>query len=301
MGKSLIIGNASNYAYTDLQYWVNSIRKSGFKGDVALTGTNLKKETIERLNDGGIILSLNGKVTENGDVESSARLGQPHVERFFYIWHFLKTRKERYDHVIMTDTRDVVFQSDPVRWLENQTSLVHLVVSSEGMLYKDEPWGFQNLNETFGAFFANDLKENIIYNVGVIAGDHDYVQDLALAIFQMSLNRPVPIVDQAVFNFLLSLASYSNNTLFTDNSYAWAIQLGTTLGAVASGSGDLGKSAVADPEVMAKYMVTYIDKQPIIKNGLVLAVDETPFCVVHQADRLEASIYEDIKKRYETA
>lgn len=240
-------------------------------------------------------------MTENGDVESSARLGQPHVERFFYIWHFLKTRKERYDHVIMTDTRDVVFQSDPVRWLENQTSLVHLVVSSEGMLYKDEPWGFQNLNETFGAFFANDLKENIIYNVGVIAGDHDYVQDLALAIFQMSLNRPVPIVDQAVFNFLLSLASYSNNTLFTDNSYAWAIQLGTTLGAVASGSGDLGKSAVADPEVMAKYMVTYIDKQPIIKNGLVLAVDETPFCVVHQADRLEASIYEDIKKRYETA
>jgi hypothetical protein len=48
MEKDLIIGGASNYTWDQLKYWVNSIRKSGFKGDVAIVGSNMKKETIEK-------------------------------------------------------------------------------------------------------------------------------------------------------------------------------------------------------------------------------------------------------------
>ena len=41
--KDLIIGGASNYTWDQLKYWVNSIKLSGFKGDIVLVATNIKK------------------------------------------------------------------------------------------------------------------------------------------------------------------------------------------------------------------------------------------------------------------
>ena len=58
--KDLIIGGATNYSWNELQYWINSIKKSGFDGDVVLVGTNMKKETIDKLTSLGVRLSLYG-------------------------------------------------------------------------------------------------------------------------------------------------------------------------------------------------------------------------------------------------
>ena len=44
-----------------------------------------------------------------------------------------------------------------------------LVFASESMLYKDEPWGNQNLLDTYG-YIHEIFKENEIYNVGVLGG-----------------------------------------------------------------------------------------------------------------------------------
>lgn len=280
MVKDLIIGGASNYTWDQLKYWVNSIRKSGFTGDVVLVGTNLTKETIDRLTQEGVILSLHGKQNERGDIVSHDT-GAPHVERFFYMWNYLMTTTEKYIHVITTDTRDVVFQSNPSDWLYDNLENYLMVCSSEGMRYKNEPWGNKNLLETFGPYFHNALKERTIYNVGTIAGDFAFVRDMLLSIFQMSINRPIPIVDQAVFNFLLNLHQYGIDTLCTDNVRDWAIQLGTTVEAVKAGKGDLGSSSNLDD-----YLSKYEDVQPIFEDGIVKTPDGNPYTIVHQYDRV---------------
>jgi hypothetical protein len=40
MKKDLIIGGASNYTWDQLKFWVNSIKKTGFDGDIVIVGTS---------------------------------------------------------------------------------------------------------------------------------------------------------------------------------------------------------------------------------------------------------------------
>ena len=51
MAKDLIIGGASNYNWNQLRYWVNSIKKTGFKGDIVLVVTNMSAETVNKLTE----------------------------------------------------------------------------------------------------------------------------------------------------------------------------------------------------------------------------------------------------------
>lgn len=288
MGKDIIIGGASNYSWNELKYWVNSIRKSGFSGDVVLVATNISKETIDKLTSEGVLLSLYGKQEPNGNFIAHSK-GAPHVERFFYIYNYLNTTKENYRYVITTDTRDVVFQNNPSLWLQNNLKNYKIVCSSEGLKYKDEPWGNQNLLQTFGPFFHNTIKEELIYNVGTIAGDYEYVKDLLLMIFQMSVNRPIPIVDQAVFNFLINQQPYKNVVLKTFNTDKWAVQLGTTLPAIQSGKGDIGAICSQNPTELITYQMKYTDEQPNL--------EKLDFTIIHQYDRI-IGFKEKIEQQY---
>jgi hypothetical protein len=298
--KDLIIGAASNYSWEDLQYWVNSIRATDFSGDVALVGTNMSKKSIDWLLEKKVILNLYGTVTADNDVVSTPSQ-VPHVERFFYLWNFLNTLlASQYRYVITTDTRDVVFQKNPSRWLNRVLGAERdgLVSSSEGLRYKNEPWGDKNLKDTFGSFFHSHLKDEMIQNVGVIAGKFDIVKGLMLHIFHMSLNRPIPIVDQAVYNMIINTEPWKSRTMFTTNVDGWAIQLGTTYEAVLAGSGELGQAVQrTDYGSVMQYESNYEDQQPrYIDNEIVTQLGE-PFVVVHQYDRIP-KLKEQIKKLY---
>ena len=289
MAKDIIIGGASNYSWEHLKYWVNSIAKSGFTGDVILIATNITKETIDKLSEREVKVSLYGKRQEDGSFKADSK-GAPHVERFFYIWNTLnQLNKNEYRYVITTDTRDVVFGKNPSDWLRANLKHKMLVCSSEGLKYEDEPWGNQNLLETFGPFFHNILKGNIIYNVGTIAGEFDYVKDLLLMIFQMSINRPIPIVDQAVFNFLIQQEPYKDVIHKAANKDRWAVQLGTSLAAVKSGHGDIGKICQQNPTELISYQMKYTDDQP--------DVDNLDFTIIHQYDRVNG-LKDKIEKLY---
>jgi hypothetical protein len=292
--KDLVIGAASNYDWNQLKIWIKSLKKTGFSGDIAIVGTNIKRETIEKLQQEGVILSLYGKQNENGDVVSPTN-NAPHVERFFYLWMFLNNTKEKYNNVITTDTRDVLFQTDPSEWLRSNIVSSLLVASSEGMKYQNEPWSNQNLYDTFGPFFHNLIKDKYIFNVGVVAGNFDYVKGLMMMIFQMSVNRPIPIVDQAVYNFLLNFPPYSDDTLKLSCADSWAINLGTSIHAVTSGSGDLGAKYQNDT---MKYLELFDDYQPVIDGAYVKNVHNQLYAIVHQYDRVK-KLNDEIQKMYE--
>lgn len=297
MEKDLIIGAASGYDWSKLKYWVKSIRDTGFTGDVAIVGTNITKETIDVLTKEGVLLSLYGKQNENGDVVAPQN-GAPHVERFFYLWNHLNTTKENYRFVITTDTRDVIFQKNPSDWLENGLVFHSLVASSEGMRYENEVWNNRNLLETFGPYFHNQLKDKYINNVGVIAGDMLHVKGLLLLLFQLSINRPIPIVDQAVYNFIINIPPFFNDTWFTTNDDGWAVNLATSNQAVKAGSGDIGMLCKDNPTEYMKYSMNYEDTQPNIReDGIVLNKHGAEFTIVHQWDRVP-SLKEIVEKKY---
>jgi hypothetical protein len=298
MAKDLIIGGAAGYNWDQLKYWVNSINKTGFKGDIVLVATDMSGETVKKLVENNVKVYAYGKRNESGGIEKSANGIPPHVERFIFIWDYLRKNKDDYRFVVVTDTRDVIFQKDPTEYLEQNLlfGAASIVCASEGLAYKDEPWGSKNLLDTFGPLVYDELKDNLIYNVGTIAGFYEEVRDLILQIFFQSVNRPIPIVDQAVFNFIISMSTYNLEVLRTNNQSAWAVQLGTTLEAVKAGAGDIGQIVRQDPSKLEEYIKAYQDKQPTIDNELVMA-DHVPFTIVHQWDRVPA-IKELVMKNY---
>jgi hypothetical protein len=136
--------------------------------------------------------------------------------------------------------------------------------------YKDEPWGNQNLYETFGPYIYTQFHENTIYNVGVLCGTAEYIKDLALNIFISAINRPIPIVDQSVFNFLVQTQPYKDVVLFTDHDDGFICHAGTT----------------ADPSKIEDFRPHLLESEPVFEDGIVKTSKGKPYYIVHQYDRV---------------
>ena len=269
--KDLVIGCTTNYDWNKLKYWVNSINKSGFEGDKVMIAFNIDYETIERLYQAGFQVILPGKdnpQAQRYEYQSSLPV---HVERFIHIYNYLNDHDD-YRFVITTDVKDVIFQQDPTKYLGLELPGSKLMFASESMKYKDEPWGNQNLMETFGPYFHERFKDNVIYNVGVLAGRGNVMKDLCSMIFVMSVNRPIPIVDQSTFNFMISQEPYKSIARYMRSEDGWACQLGTT----------------ADPSKIEQFRPFLLEPSPIFEkeSGKVKTSTGKDFTIVHQYDRV---------------
>ena len=265
--KDLIVGCATNYDWSKLKYWVNSINRSGFEGDKVLILMNCDKDTVKKISDSGFsIIAFNQDANGNLSYNSNMMV---HVERFFHIYQLLKDNLYRY--VITTDVKDVVFQQNPSVWLENNfTDNDDLVFSSESMKYKDEPWGNQNLLETFGPQIYEDFKNHTIFNVGVLAGRGYAMKDLMMNIFASCIHRPIKICDQSTFNFLISQHPYLKTSKYTKSEDGWACQLGTT----------------ADPSKIEQFRPFLLEPSPKLDEDKVVTSEGIEYTIVHQYDRV---------------
>ena len=266
--KDLIIGGASNYDWNILKYWVNSINKSGFQGDKVLILMNCDKDTVKKVSDAGFKV-VGFQQDSQGNLTYPQTGRAPHVERFLHIYNLLSQNEYRY--VVTTDVKDVVFQQNPIDYMEKAlTDEKNLMFASESMYYKDEPWGNENLFQTFGEFIYSKFKDNEIYNVGVLAGRGHAVRDLICNIFVATQGRPIPICDQSTFNFMISMSPYKETSVYLRSEDAWAAQLGTT----------------GDPTKIEKFRPFLIEPEPKMSDDVVTTSTGIPFTIVHQYDRI---------------
>jgi len=266
--KDLIIGGASNYDWNVLKYWVNSINKSGFEGDKVLILMNCDKDTVKKVSDAGFKV-VGFQQDSQGNLTYPQTGRAPHVERFLHIYNLLSQNEYRY--VVTTDVKDVVFQQNPIDYMEKAlTDDKNLMFASESMYYKDEPWGNENLLQTFGEFIYSKFKDNEIYNVGVLAGRGHAVRDLICNIFVSTQGKPIPICDQSTFNFMISMSPYKETSVYLRSEDAWAAQLGTT----------------GDPTKIEQFRPFLIEAEPKINDDIVTTSTGIPFTIVHQYDRI---------------
>ena len=260
--RNLIIGGFTNYGINELKPWVLSAKEVAGNNDVVLVYGNTSQETLDWLQEQGILLwPMIG--VQNVPI---------HVLRFLSIYEMLRQKWEEYEYVVTTDVKDVYFQSNPFEIFEQplyQNNNYKLVVASEGLIYKDEPWGNQNLYQTYGPYVYELFKDNEIFNVGTFGGHAEYVKDMVFNIFTNATNRPIPIVDQAVFNVLINTQPFKDVILYT---HEWACELGT----------------VMDPSKIQSFRPNLLFSEPIWEGEQVLRppLGLTPFPIVHQYDRV---------------
>lgn len=262
--RNLIIGAATGYDYDQLKPWVESINEvCSDNVDKVLIVGNITQETRMKL------------VEQDFELVDMPNIGNIpiHVGRFLAIYEYLKDEYQNYEFIVTTDVKDVYFQSDPFAWLKQEFLpgyMYKIVAGSESMLYKDEAWGNENLLQTYGLYIHNLFKDNEIYNVGVLGGRSEYMKDLVFNIFTNAINRPIPIVDQAVFNVLIQTQPYKDVVYFAKQSDGWACQAGTTV----------------DPSKIEQFRPLLTEEEPSFKDGIVYTSKNKPFCIVHQYDRV---------------
>jgi hypothetical protein len=236
-----------------------------FRSDKVLIVKDCSEDTIRSVEEHGFkVIRADRSIIKNS---RASELMPIHVERFIYIYDFLKNNNYRY--VITTDVRDVIFQKNPIEFIEQYIKDKNLLFASESMLYHHEVWGNKNLHKTFGDYIYNDFKETEIYNVGVLAGKGNAVRDIALNIFIASCRGGTPICDQSTFNVMIATSPYKETSLYLKAKDFWTGQIGTT----------------DDPSRMDHNDQFLLEGRPIIKNNKILNFEEKEFYIVHQYDR----------------
>lgn len=259
--KDLLIGAFTDYDLRTIKPWVDSAEETITKDvDKVLIVGRTTQETIDYLKE------------RNWQLVSMSE-GQPHVIRFLDIYNYLRMNPS-YGYVVTTDVRDVVFQSNPFNQLREDLGTFgsgeEIICGSECLRYCDEPWGNQNLLETYGEYVWNIYKHETIYNVGVLGGTAEFIKDLVFNIVINAVNRPIPICDQAVFNMLINTQPYKDVVFKADMTNAWACHAGT----------------VADPSKMSQFRPNLLEPEPVWKDGKVYTWNDALITILHQYDRV---------------
>jgi hypothetical protein len=101
-------------------------------------------------------------------------------------------------------------------------------------------------------------------------------------IFQMSMGRPVPIVDRAVFNFLLWQKPYRDVAQLCCTEDGWAVHAGVSM----------------DPTMIEAFRPKLLGSEPRWNNDeqSIYTSAGKKVCLFHQWDR--TSYAKDIMKKY---
>jgi len=257
--KNLIIGGFTNYGINQLKPWVMSaLEVAGDNTDVVLVAGNANQATVDWLIEKGVFV-VPMKMMQNVP---------PHVLRFLSIYDYLYSNWQNYQYVVTTDVKDVFFQCSPFDIMEDMHKLeCKLVIASEGLKYKDESWGDENLKQAYGLYVYEQFKDNEIFNVGTFGGTSEYVKDVVFNIFTNAINRPIPVCDQAVFNVLINTQPFKDCVLETNH---WACEAGT----------------VVDPSKIDGFRPNLLCEEPMFDNGVVWTHNREMFPIVHQYDRV---------------
>jgi hypothetical protein len=280
MAKDAVIGFITGYKFDKLKPWIKSLEESGFEGDKILVCYDIESNVIDEIGRHGISV-IKMPIPQPFNIV---------VHRFYHLWQILSKSKQKYRYVITTDVADVIFQTNPSKWLDdfsNITGECNIIGSSEGLRYRDEPWGKENMRLSFGPMIQEGMLERGIFNAGVIAGNHDYIRDLALNVFLSCQGSPLYVPggggpDQAAYNVIINMEPWWECLTIADHYDGWACQCGTTV----------------DPNKIDSFRPHLLEGEPVWDGEYALTPYGKKYAIVHQYNRVP-EWKEVIEKRYE--
>jgi len=285
--KDLMVCVIYNYGWDEVKNWALSLVASGFKGRTVLLAYSVKPGLVEKLKELGIECYL-VDFHSRGEKVSIPPLKVIDI-RHFHIWYFLdelgNEELSKYDYVISTDVRDVIFQSNPSEWLHNRTTLGigNIIAPSEGIQLQHEPWNAKFMYDGFGPIVYEKFKTVPVINCGTIAGRSVYFKDFELILFSLAernLRFNMDCIDQTSLT-VLAYTVAKHDAVIVDHDEGWACQCGVML----------------DPQKVDAFRPHFISPEPVVKDGLVYTSKGKLFSIVHQYDRVP-ELSKAVRERY---
>jgi hypothetical protein len=224
--KNLVLGAISGYSFEQLAPFIFSLRRTGFMGDIVFLYSRLSSGTLAELrkNDVHVVpLDYRGAGSLNSwsrfwpyirlvmPVLSNTRAGRKIMKNItplqtsrFYNYHdFIKRHANLYENVLITDVRDVIFQSDPFDNFNKQ----EIQCYEEDLSMKDEgKFNLHWIEELFGKSESKFFLNETILCSGTILGPAPKMIEYFQAFEKLLLNvKSINIggSDQGVHNYLI--------------------------------------------------------------------------------------------------
>jgi len=274
--RDLVISVLRGQPWSWIATYANSLSRSGFKGTKLMFVDSVPEPALTNLNRLGFrVLPFTTK--------DPARFVTR--DRFAPAVAYLKEHAQEYRNVIWTDVRDLIFQSDPSVWLQENMAPARLIGCSESLLVKtDLGYNTNWLNQSF----PNDptareiVRENEICCGGTVAGEALAMRDLLTKLYEMVCSSAT-MNDQTALCYLLRVSPFKEIVRVPRNSE----------GFTATCSWHIGKGHSIHGNDLTDHS-PYFDP-----NGLVYTPDKKKlFCIVHQFDR-ETHLNTQTHRRYD--
>lgn len=208
MKTDVIIGAITGLTWPEIRPYAVSLSCSGFEGEMVMLVNGISPEVRDNLaREGFVVIDFDLPADFKGhscdsakDIPAWTGFGQ---YRYKPAIDFLAANSDRFRYVIWTDVRDLIFQTNPIDWLEdNLTPPYRLVVARECWKIKDQPH-----NNQWAKFTApNDyewLKEEEVLCAGSVAGEAEIMLELFSAIWRAAQTLDPRANDQGIFNYLM--------------------------------------------------------------------------------------------------
>jgi hypothetical protein len=225
--KNLLIGAISgNYSPQDIRVWVESSDFEEVERVLLLYNrtSSALEQYLQSKNIHVVVPDFDfwGQpavdfTTDTGTMTLDTSYSLVHNLRFLHIWNFLETNV--YDTVLITDVKDVCFNTNPFAKLDSKK----LTATSEVIAYKEEDWNQDHLHYNLGIIGLSELLDKPVYNVGVFGGNYELVKSMCADIYLMSCGK-YKVADQTSFNYLIH-TKYKDDTNFTSLGHNIAVHL----------------------------------------------------------------------------
>jgi hypothetical protein len=148
----------------------------------------------------------------------AAKMLNVYCVRYPLYYLYLAGKEERYENVMLTDVRDVIFQRNPFDFPNKGELCVFLEDERERLV--DCRFNTLLINHGYGETVLKEIGENLISCSGVTIGGYAAIMRyLELMVDQMIRMKGHPIgMDQGVHNFLLYKEKLTGARVFANDS-----------------------------------------------------------------------------------
>jgi hypothetical protein len=275
--KDILFGYAVNFTFEKMEAFAVSTVWCGFTGHkVMFVSSDLSRDDQTKL----IELGFEVRVVPKLLAEITHKFFH-YVNRFLVIHRYLLAHAGEFRFAFCADTRDLIFQGNPSKWMEQNIGEYKLVAASEFCAHVDSP---PNMMWIDG--MLPELREwmapKMIYCSGFVSGRAEYISDLAAGIYlyarEFTTNYWGP--DQPIYATIMHQKAYADITLVPKAEDYFCINC------VNIAHDNLIQVMSEYPPVRPFYDFNprHTMNQNILWNNGIPNLSE--FCVLHQYDRI---------------
>jgi len=259
MLEDLTIAVIRGLDWVSLRPYAVSLARTGFKGTKLVLLEDTSEEARTHLTALGFTLvDRQPTPKEFGTWEYGVHRFPPAIE-------YLRSNSGRFRYVIWTDIRDVVFQADPVVWLQANLAPSKIVVAGLGHAIKDCPYNDPWVRACSPAEYSTVRQQEAVA-CGTFGGEADAMLNLLQAIYDgCKAANQAWATDQGMLNVLVRRPEYGARITGTDELL----------------SAQWWPARNDDPIIYPWYFRPVFDKT----DGLVKGPGGIPYSIVHLYDR----------------